>query len=161
MKKEAERDIKYLQKKLDDCEKEKQEYLAGWQRARADFLNYQKQEIERVGELINATRAEMILEVLEIFDNLERATRQDVTDAQDNKTVQGFLQIKKQFEDFLNGQGIEKIKAVGEKFNPDLHEAVEQIESGDKESGTILEVAQKGYTINGQLLRPAKVKIVK
>lgn len=157
---------KDIEKKLKTCEKEKAEYLAGWQRAKADFLNYQKQETERVGEVVGSARTELILEMLKILDNLERASRQNFPKENfggegTQRFIQGFWQIKKQFENFLKNQGVEEIKAMGEKFNPDLHEAIEQVTAKNKESGNIIEVIQKGYLINGQLLRPAKVKVTK
>jgi len=96
-----------------------------------------------------------------------------------DKVIQGFLQIKIQLEEFLKNQGVEEIKAVGEAFDPNLHEVMEEIEpafapasaeatAGKKategkeiKSGVIIEEIQKGYKINGRLLRPAKVKVTK
>ena len=78
-----------------------------------------------------------------------------------DKLLEGILQIKTQFQDFLKNQGIEEIKTIGEKFDPNFQEVVEEVEKADCESGTVIEEAQKGYTIHGKVLRPAKVKIVK
>ena len=165
-KEQQKKDNKDIKNRLQECEKQKQEYLAGWQRSRADFLNYQKQERERMGELIKNARSELLLEILKIFDNLERATNQHFLNEGFNKEkqeefIQGLQQIKKQFEHFLKKQGVEQLKTIAKKFNPDLHEAIGQIEAKDKESGTIAEEVEKGYLLNGQLLRPAKVKVVK
>lgn len=169
-------DINELKKKLEECEKLKSEYLAGWQRARADFLNYKKEEMERIEQFLKYGEEEFILKILPILDNFNIAARQNFTEnlsgqekEKIDKIVQGFLQIKNQFQDFLKEQGIEEIKSVGEKFDPNLHEAAEQVGSKDSgstslpqgESGVIVEEIQKGYTINGRLLRPAKVKIIK
>ena len=150
-----------LKKKLEDCQKKAEEYLAGWQRARADFLNYKKEELERMGELVKYANLEMILNILPILDNFEKAEQELSEEQKKDKLFQGFLQIKKQLHEFLKSQTVEEIRALGEKFDPNLHEAVEQLEIKDKESETIIEEVQKGYTINGQLLRPSKVKVVK
>ena len=150
-----------LKKKLGDYQKKAEEYLAGWQRARADFLNYKKEEIERMGKLVKYANLEIILNILPILDNFEKA-EQGLSAAQKRESIfQGFWQIKTQFRDFLKSQGVEEIKAVGEKFDPNLHEAAEQLETKDKKPDTVIEEVQKGYTINGQLLRPTKVKVAK
>jgi molecular chaperone GrpE len=154
-------DIESLKKELKECKKLCNEYLAGWQRARADFLNYKKQELERIKELGNLTRTELILKILPILDNLERAKSQIPEDLKNSDWVEGILQIENQFRNFLQEEGVEEIKAEGEKFDPNFHEAVEEIETKDKKSGEILEVLEKGYLFRGQLLRPAKVKVVK
>lgn len=157
-------------KKWEESEKKAAEYLAGWQRARADLLNYKKEEMERMGELLEYAKIELVLKLLPVLDNFEIAARQnpeqDLDGQEKNKQViNGFLQIKNQIEDFLKNQGLEEIKSVGEKFDPNFHEVVEEV--GEvrplqaKESGVIIEEIQKGYTINGRLLRPAKVKVAK
>ena len=155
-----------LQKKLEECQKLKDEYLAGWQRERADLLNYKKGELERVGELIKYADVGIILKILPILDNFEVALQNFASQnlggqAENRQIIEGVLQIKKQFQNFLRNQGVEEVKSIGEKFDPNLHEVVEEIEAKDKEPGIIIEEIQKGYTINGRLLRPAKVKISK
>ena len=157
--------INELKQKLEECEKLKSEYLANWQRERADFLNYKKEELGRIGELIKYADIGIILKILPILDNFRMALKeiQDPKSKVQNseEIIKGFLQIKNQISELLKNQGVEEIKSVGDKFDPNLHETVEEIESGDKEAGIILEETQKGYTINGRLLRPAKVKVSK
>jgi len=146
-----------LKKKLEECEKKSQEYLAGWQRSRADFLNYKKEEAARMEELVKFANTELILRLLPILDNFDIAEKSLI--GKDSPELKGFLQIKAQLLDFLKSQGVEKIKSVGEKFDPALHEAVGE-ESG-QESGKIIEEIQKGYKLYGRVIRPAKVKIIK
>jgi molecular chaperone GrpE len=169
--------IEELKKKLEECQKLKEEYLAGWQRARADFLNYKKEEIERIEEILKYGGEEFILKILPILDNFDLAEKKLPEDLKNNDSIKGLLQIKTQILDFLRIQGVEEIKTIGEKFDPNFHEAVEQVEESklssspfadareievkDKDSGIIVEEVQKGYKINGRLLRPAKVKVVK
>jgi len=164
-----EKEIEELKKQLEECQKLREEYLAGWQRARADFLNYKKEEIERIEEILKYADVGLILKILPILDNFEIAARQ--TFALQNKSsqekenidkvIQGFLQIKIQLEEFLKNQGVEKIKSVGEKFDPNFMEVVETVEAKGKASGIVIEEIQKGYKINGRLLRPAKIKVIK
>ncbi len=149
------------QKLLEECQKQSDEYLAGWQRARADFLNYKKDEIERMKQLLEYAGEEMILRILPILDNLELAEKHLPENLKQDQRVKGLLQIKKLFEDFLKNQGIEPIEAAGKKFDPARHEVVEEIEIKDKEPGIVAEEVQKGYLINQKLLRPTKVRITK
>ena len=153
--------IEELKKKLEECQKLKDEYLAGWQRARADLLNYKKEELERIGELIKYADVGIISKILPILDNFELAEKKLPENLKKDESVKGLLQIKNQIQDFLKSQGVEEIKSVGEKFDPNFQEVVEEIATKDKESGIVLEEIQKGYKIHGRLLRPARVKVSK
>ncbi len=148
-----------LKNKLEECQKKRDEYLAGWQRARADFLNYKKEEMERIGEIVKFANIELILKILPVLDNFYEAEKK--LKSAETEDVKGLLQIRTQLEDFLKSQGVEEIKLLGKKFDPNFHEAVEQVEAKDKESGTIIEEIQKGYTLQGKVIRPAKVKVAK
>jgi molecular chaperone GrpE len=150
-----------LKKKLEECQKKAEEYLAGWQRARADFLNYKKEEMERMGEIVKFANVELILKMLPILDNFEKAEKEIPEEKKKDKFLEGLLQIKTQLRDFLKNQTLEEIKTVGEKFDPNFHEVVEAVETKDKESGVIIEETQKGYKLQGKVIRPAKVKITK
>jgi molecular chaperone GrpE len=161
MSEELKKEIEELKKKLEEAEKLKNEYLAGWQRARADLINYKKEELERVGELIRFSANGLILKILPILDNFEIVEKKLPEDLKNDENVKGILQIKNQILNFLKEQGVEEIKSIGERFDPNFHEVVEEVEVKDKEPGTIVEEIQKGYKINGRLLRPAKVKVVK
>ena len=146
---------------LKECQKQRDDYLAGWQRAQADFSNYKKEEAERLKNIVNYVNLEVVLKALPILDNFDLAKKNLPEELKDDKNIEGFLQIKIQILDFLKNQGIEEIKAVGEKFDPNFHEAVEQVEIEGKESGMIIEEIQKGYKLNGRVIRPAKVRITK
>jgi molecular chaperone GrpE len=150
-----------LKKELEKCQKKTEEYLAGWQRARADILNYKKEEMERVSGLLEYALQEFILKTLPILDNFEIAEKKIPENLKNDEQIKGLLQIKTQLQDFLKSQGIEEIKSVGKKFDPNFQEAVETIEKEGVESGAVLEEVQKGYIINGRLLRPARVKVAK
>ncbi len=166
--------IEDLKKELGEYQKLKDEYLAGWQRSRADFLNYKKEEMERIAGFLKYAEEEFVLKILPILDNFEIAEKKilEVLKNDENPegkpsasygaSVRGILQIKTQILDFLKVWGVEEIKTtVGEKFDPNFHEATEQVEVKEKESGVIVEEIQKGYKINGRLLRPVRVRVVK
>jgi len=142
-------ELKALQLK---CE----EYLNGWKRERADFLNHKKEEMERIGIIIKYANEELILKILPILDNFYLAEKHL---PEDKEFKNGFSQIKKQLEDFLSKEGIEVIETMGKPFDPNTMEAVGEAEGGDE--GTIVEEVQRGYTLHGKVIRPAKVKISK
>ncbi len=150
-----------LKKELEETQAQRDEYLAGWQRAKADFLNYKKEEISRLRELEEYRRAALLRDLLPVLDSLERAERELPEDIKTQTVAQGFLQIAKQLKDFLKNQGVEEIQAGGAAFHPALHEAIEETEAEGRAQGTVLEVLEKGYMFGGKLLRPAKVKITK
>lgn len=153
-----------LEKKLAEYQGQRDEYLAGWQRSRADFLNYKKEEVQRIGEILKYANEALILKVLPILDSFEKAEKAIPEDKKDEYS-KGFLQIKSQLEDILKSQGVGEIEALGKKFDPNFHEAVESASAPDgataDKSGIIIEEVQKGYSLNGKVIRPTKVKINK
>ncbi|MFH1423836.1 MAG: nucleotide exchange factor GrpE [Candidatus Nealsonbacteria bacterium] len=156
-----ESNIEVLKKSIEESEKKAAEYLAGWQRARADLLNYKKEEMERVSDFLKYANEEFVLKVLPILDNFEIVEKKLADNLKTDENIKGLLMIKKQIQDFLKSQKVEEVKSIGEKFDPSLHEVIEEIGVKDKEKSIIVEELQKGYKINGRLLRPAKVKTVK
>ena len=154
------------QGKLKELELKCEEYLNNWKRERADFLNYKKDEMERVGFLGKYVKEDIIFKILPIIDNIYLATRQNFN-SENKSFYEGLLQIKKQAEEFLKKEGIEEIKTLGQKFDPNTMEAVAEAESSDigttegGDEGTIVEELQKGYIMNDKVLRPAKVKVTK
>jgi len=142
---------------LEELKIKAEEYLSGWKRERADFLNYKKEEMERIGQLVKYANEELILKIIPILDNLCLAA-QHIED-------EGVNQIKKQLEDFLKKEGIEPVKAVGEKFDANTMEAVGETasaEGSDESKGEIVsEEIVRGYTMHGKLIRPAKVRVTK
>jgi len=153
--------LEELEKEVKECEKLKDEYLAGWQRTKADFLNYQKQGDKRIETLLNSVKIEWTLRMLEIHDNLERAREHVPKELKNVDWVKGVLQIENQFHSFFKENNVQKIDPKGEQFDPNFHEAVNQTEIKGKESGTIIEVLEKGYMLDNKVIRPAKVKIIK
>ena len=148
---EVEGKVKKLKEKLKKCNEDKQEYLAGWQRAQADFINYRRRQEEQIGELRKLFNEGLIIDLLSILDSVEKGMASN---------IKGMDVLYKQLKDVLKKQGLEEVKAMGEKFNPELHEAVEQVEA-DVEEGVVIEEVQKGYMLNGRVIRTSKVKVSK
>ena len=146
---------------LQECKKLRDEYLDGWKRARAELLNYKKGEAERSAQLKEYAKEELILKILSILDNFYLAEESTPDDLKDNSWVEGFLKIKDQMVSFLRSEGVEEIKCLGKKFDPNFQEAVQEIKKKGVESGIVLEEIKKGYTFSGRVLRPARVKISK
>jgi len=136
---------------IENLRKQSEEYLNGWKRAKADYLNLKK-NMEAQGKEIKEWMSKIfLLPLLEIMDSFDRAGTLDA----------GVGGIKKQFEDFLKDSRVEAMKVIGEKFDPLKHEAAESIDGLPEESGIIAEEMQKGYLIGDEVLRPAKVKVYK
>jgi molecular chaperone GrpE len=146
-------------KELEELKQKKEEYFAGWQREKADFLNYKKQEFERLKGTLCIAKESVFEDIIPVLDNFRLAEKAISEEDKNNKSVIGLLMIKKQLESALKALGLEETESIGHKFDPSLHEAVEEIEGG--EEGVIVEEIEKGYSYNGKILRPSKVKVGK
>jgi molecular chaperone GrpE len=146
---------------LKKYEKLKNEYLACWQRERADFINYKKNELTRMGELMSYSNIDLILKILPILDNFELVENKLPEQLKNDKNIKGLLQIKVQIKDFLKNQKIEEIKSIGKKFDPNFHEVIGEVQVRGKEQGIIVEEIQKGYKFNERIIRIAKVRVAK
>ncbi|MDD5221292.1 MAG: nucleotide exchange factor GrpE [Candidatus Pacebacteria bacterium] len=149
-----------LKKELEEVIKEKDQYLAGWQRARADHLNYIKDEQERLKLLIEYANQGLIMELLPILDSFEKAEMAIPQGYADNQIIKGFLQIAEQIKGILKNQGLEELE-IGQSFDPATQEIVSLEPNPELENDTIIEISLKGYAFKGKVIRPAKVKIVK
>lgn len=159
-KSKPERELKTLKEKLDECEKKREEYLAGWRRERADFLNYQKENASRLETWEEKFLRDTLKEILVVADDLNLALA-SFSESGNDKLLEGLSLIYSRFKSILEKFGVIEMEVQpGEKFNPEFHEAVSLAES-EKESGTILEVVERGYLIGEKVLRPARVKVAK
>ena len=130
-------------------------------RTHAEFENARKRMEKEKIDFLRYANEGLVLELLPILDNLELAEKH-IKEAKDFKAVQeGVDMIQLQMQAFLKDIGIERIKTVGEKFDPNLHDPIEVEEIGNKEDGMIVAELKPGYKFNGKLLRPALVKITK
>lgn len=146
-----------LKKLKEKCE----EYLNGWKRAKADYSNLKKENEKKSIELVRFANAALVLEVLPIYDNMKLAAKHIPENEKEKDWVKGVVQIKKQFREFLKDLNIEEIKTVGEKFDPELHEAVAHEEKDDFEKDVVFEEVSAGYQMYDKTLMAAKVKVAK
>ncbi len=151
---------KKVSKEVENYKKQAEENLLGWQRAQADMVNYKKEQEKNLIEFRKYANEDMIMNLLPTVDSFALATNYLPEDLKDSDWVKGILCIQGQFDGFLKEAGVEEIKSVGEKFDPNLFESVGEEES-DKEDGTVTVELQKGYKMSGKVIRPAKVRIAK
>ena len=148
------------QEKISELEEKVAELTAGWQRTQADFINYKKQVADDRASLIKSANTDLIEELLPVLDNFALAAKHLPENLANDNWARGIQQVEKQFESILADNDLKKIDSLGLQFDPELHEAIEEVES-DKESGTIVEEIIAGYRYNDAVLRPAKVKVAK
>lgn len=153
-------DVQKLQTELDLAHKKMDEYLNGWKRAKADYINFKRETEKRELELIQFANASLILEILPIYDNFKLAWKHIPEEHKKNdEWLKGIEHIKNQFQKLLKNIGIEEIKTVGEKFDPNFHEAVSKEKVEGKEAGVILEEIKAGYKMYDKVIEHAKVKV--
>jgi len=152
------KDEKELADDLQKCKKESQEYLNGWKRAKADFINYKKDEAKRMEELLGITKLLSLKDFIPILDNLDKAIDSFKSEG---KTEKGIDMIRSQLMTVFKKHGLEEIEVeAGYEFDPNFHEGVEEVDSKIA-PGRIVEELEKGYLLDGQVVRPTKVKLSK
>jgi molecular chaperone GrpE len=127
-------------------------------RTQADFENYRKRTQKEKEELGLYLNGNLILGLLPILDNFRLALRHLPKELESNEWVHGIWHIEKQLEGALASEGLSEMDAFGKKFDPHLHEAIEEVDSEAPE-GEVVEVVNAGYELNGKIIRPAKVKV--
>ena len=155
-------EAKELQEKLELLAKEKDEYLNGWRRTKADLQNYKNEELQRLEEVIKFGNADIIKDLITILGNFDLAiAAMEKAKEKDSAKDQGVVLIRTQLEEMLKKRGLSVIEAKpGDEFNPAFHEVLSTEES-DKPEGTILEVLERGYTLQGKVIKPVRIKISK
>ena len=128
------------------------------QRERADSVNIRRRHEEQIAGLKDMVRVSVVEDLLPVIDNFERALKHVPRDLANNDYIKGVQGVVKQFEDTLQQMGVQRIKTVGEAFDPNIHEAV-GMEDGDGEHEVVCEELQPGYTLGTNVIRPAMVKV--
>ena len=147
-----------LKAELSEAKKQADDYKDKWVRNVAEFDNYKKRNAKLWQDAFNEGIASVVLKILVVGDTLERALGLGL----DEKTQAGLEAIKRKFDETLNSLEIEEINPVGEKFDPNIAEAVMQVEKGEEdESETVKQVFEKGYKLKDKIIRYAKVSVVK
>ena len=147
----AQESVKKLRERLKEAETKAKEYLDGWQRSQADFVNLRKRDEEAKVEFVKFANESLITELTSVLDSLDMAISHGSKDLEP---------VRKQFLSILEARGLKVSEPMGETFDPRFHEAVGAIKTEDKEEDhKILEIIQKGYILSGKIIRPAKVRI--
>lgn len=147
-----------LKKQLEECEKEKNEYLSGWQRAKADFINYKKEEVERLREIAKYANEDLMRDLVTVLDNFDLGI---AALERQGSVEKGVYMIRSSLEDVLRKRGLEKIShKPGDAFDPSVAEGIGETTS-DQPPGTVAEEIEPGYRLEGKVVRPARVKLSK
>ncbi len=170
---DGEEDLKKTLKKfradLKTCQKEKEEYLTGWQKERADFINYKKAEDDRKANFSEAMRERILMRFLNVLDSFDMAfANSEAWQKVDENWRKGVEYIHAQMNGIFEEFGVKPIGEIGESFDPSIHQSIDMITTNKKEQDhTIAEVTQKGYKMGdpstgsgqGRVIRPARVNV--
>jgi len=154
-------DVEELHSRIDDLQKEKDELFSKLQRVSADYDNLQKRTAKQIAESISYEKEKIIKAILPALDNFEHTLQRAHSAENVDALLKGIQIIYDQMLDILTSHNVEQIKALGEVFNPVLHEAIMQKTEKEQEENIVLEEFQKGYTLNGRVIRPSKVIVNK
>ncbi len=157
----AEEKIKSLKEKLRKCLAEKKEYLDGWQRTKADFLNSKKDEEKNKAEFVKFAKEGMIHELIPILDSFIMAfSNKEAWEKTDKNWRTGIEYIYSQLVTTLKASGLEELTPKEEPFDPFKHDCVETVDvQEEKADGIVVETVRNGYCLNGKIIRAAKVKV--
>ncbi|MBI4731266.1 MAG: nucleotide exchange factor GrpE [Chloroflexi bacterium] len=148
--------LEELQKQLAEAQSQAAEYKDGWQRALADFQNYKRRtDAEKADAYQNAVGT-VVKRYLPILDDLERAL---ATRPADLPWVDGIELVYRKLQTILENEGLKRIEAEGQPFDPNFHEAISQEPAEGVESGRVIGVIQQGYTLGERVIRPAMVRV--
>ncbi len=155
--KEKEESIEDLKKEIEEKDQNIDDCFSQMQRLQADFENYKKRTEKNMSEYIKFANEELILKIIDIYEDLERALQTD----EGENLKEGVELIYKNLKETLEKQGLCKISAEGEKFDPFIHEALMTEKHEDFENGIVTEELAKGYTLNDKVIKYAMVKVCK
>ena len=150
-----------LEEQVKRLQTEAEEYLDGWQRARAEFANFKKRTQRENEHARERIAGEIITHFLGVNDDIERALAKAPETNDFQEWTLGIELIHQKLQALFDAEGVELIDAEGERFDPNFHEAVSFEESDDHEEGLIIDITQPGYKMGERVLRPAMVRVAK
>lgn len=150
-----------LKSQVGQLEKQNQELLAASQRTQADFDNFRRRTRQEKEDLSKYAAEQLLGAMLPVLDNFERALTANRNAKDINAVITGVEMIFRQFSDTLQREGLSPIECLGQEFDPNLHNAVMQVETDEQPDNSIVEVLQKGYQLHGKVIRPAMVKVAR
>lgn len=151
--------IKELEEKLKEAEQKAEENYNRFLRAQADFENFRRRTRKEKEELEAYASVSLIEQLLPVLDNFERAIEAGKQTEDQEGMLKGVEMVFNQIKQVLQQQGLVEIEAVGQPFDPHVHEAVMQVESEEYQSGYVVEELQKGYKLKDRVIRPSMVKV--
>jgi len=157
----AQTKLKKLRAELKEAQAKRDEYLAGWQRAKADSINAKNDAAKSAERSIERAKDAFIEELLPALDSFDMAISSESWDNVAEEWKSGMGRIQNQLLDVLHRNGIKRFGKSGEHFDPARHEAVQEVEDGDGESHTVLKVLRHGYAAAERVIRPAQVIVRK
>ena len=128
-------------------------------RLKADFENSKKRLEREKQEAVKFANDKLLLEILPVVDNLDRAMASLSEGHDPEKVKQGLKLAQEEIHQVLESHGVKMVRALGEPFDPQVHEAVATVESAEAKEGTVMDEVQRGYLLNGRLIRPSRVRI--
>jgi molecular chaperone GrpE len=152
-------DVETLKSELEDWKEKANEYLEGWQRARADYANYKKRVEREQAQMYQNASANVIRRFLEVMDDLDLALKNLPMEGNGAGWAEGVELIYRKLSAILEAEGVSVINADGQFFDPNLHEAITHEEHPELESGRIIAVVKQGYRLGDRVLRPAQVRV--
>ncbi len=152
-------DIEALQQEIESLRKNAEETQNSYLRVMADFDNYRKRQREETARLADYAREQLLLKLLPIVDNFDRSVQAAEAEHSYESLVEGVSLTLRQIREMLAKEGLEPIEAVGQEFNPELHEALMRVETDEYPENTITDELEKGYTLNGRVIRPSRVRV--
>ncbi|HET6445287.1 MAG TPA: nucleotide exchange factor GrpE [candidate division Zixibacteria bacterium] len=151
--------IAELEEKLAAAESQAAEYLDGWQRARAEYANARKRLERERSEASSRASVDYARKMLPVLDDFNRAMANVPEIVEQDDWFEGITLVSRKMESILSDLNVERIEAVGEPFDPNIHEALSLTEAEGFESGTVVEEVQSGYRIGDRVIRPVLVNV--
>ena len=148
-----------LKEELDKTQKQSKDFFEGWQRERADFSNYKKRIEREQSQLSQNLSGNIIKKYLVVLDDLDRALKIRLAEGDGAGWADGIELIYRKLQKILEAEGVMRMPAENEMFDPTRHEAISHEDSPNHKSGEIIEVVQQGYLIGDRVLRPALVRV--
>lgn len=149
--------MKKLRAELVEAKKERQEYLDGWQRCKADAVNTTREASSATMRALSRGRETLAEDIVPVLDSFDMATASEQWATLDDGWRSGMEHVKNQLIEALSRHGISRFGKMGELFDPSLHEAAGQEHDGAHEDGAIVRVLRSGYRTDGRVIRPAQV----
>jgi molecular chaperone GrpE len=147
-----------LQRELDEVRQQSEEYLQNWQRTAADFANYKRRTDEERNALGEFAKTLLISRLLGVLDDFDRALESVPDDAHEG-WVEGIRLVERKLRGVLESEGVTQIEALGQPFDPNLHEAVDYEETTEYPDNQVTAELQRGYRLRDRVIRPALVKV--